>query len=148
MADTRDQAFHELLSRGEVSGPVSNPVVEQVEAELGVSLPDQYRAFLRRYGAAVVPGAAIYGIVEAPNEPPLWSDVRPLTVELRDRRQAGAEDCSFIPVSEDGTGIYFYLNTCAAPRTEVWAVGPGVNCLVSDDLRDFVLGLAKGTLKF
>ena len=145
MAGTNELAFRDLIARGERAGSVASKVVDAAEAELGVTFPDQYRDFVQRYGAAILPGAEIYGLVErAQNDPPVWVDVRRLTGDLRRQRQAGSENLEYLPVTEDGTGIYFYFNTRAAPNTEIWAVGPGIHRLVSRDFHEFTVKLASG----
>ena len=45
-----------------VSGPQSESAVSAVEQALGVSLPQDYRSFLRQFGALHLPGEGISGI--------------------------------------------------------------------------------------
>ncbi len=140
-------AVQRLLEDGVVAGPAPNGAIAAAEAGLGVTFPDQYRDFLERYGAALIGGVEIYGIVDASkNDPPLWQDVRTATGRLREHRQVGTENAQYLLISEDGTGVYFYLNTGAAPDVEVWAIGPGVRRAVSKDLYEFVLDVAGGRL--
>lgn len=144
---TAEDAFHELVLEGEAAGGASDLEIEAAETRLGLVFPQQYRDFLRRYGAALLPGVEIFGLVEpARNDPPLWNDIREVTELLRSQGQAGSEDRCYLPISEDGTGVYFYLNTATAPRVEIWAVGPGVHQLISDDLHAFASKLANGRL--
>ena len=142
---TADNAFHNMALAGEVAGGVSDAEIEAAETRLGVVFPQKYREFLRHYGAAILPGASIYGLVDASrNNPPLWTDIREITEELRSQAQVGAEDPNYLPISDDGTGIYFYLNTAIAPAVEIWAVGPGIHKLIADDLYAFAHKLAGG----
>ena len=109
--------------------------------------PEEYRQFLRLCGAALVPGAQIYGLVEpSRNDPPLWIDVRTVTELLRGWCQAGTEEPGYLPISDDGMGVYFYLDTTAAPNVEIWGIGPGVRTRISGGLYEFALKLTKGQL--
>jgi len=143
-----DDAFHKLVAlAGEVAGGASDAEIEAAEAKLGLVFPQKYRDFLRSYGAALLPGAEIFGLVDVTrNDPPLWTDVRKVTEQLRSRGQAGTEDGRFLPISEDGTGVYFYLNTAIAPGVEIWAVGPSVRQLIGNDLYVFASDLASGQI--
>lgn len=142
-----DDAFHKLALAGEIAGGASDAEIEAAETKLGLVFPQKYRDFLRSYGAALLPGAEIFGLVDATrNNPPLWTDIREVTEQLRSEGQVGAEDGCFLPISEDGTGIYFYLKTSTAPGVEIWAVGLGVRQLVADDLYVFASELASGQL--
>lgn len=147
MPGANELAFLDMMAQAECVGPVSSEVVDAAEAELELAFPDQYRDFVQGYGAALLPGAELYGVVtQARSDPPVWVDVRQMTRALRQQGQAGAEDISYLPVSEDGTGIYFYFNTRASPGTEIWAVGPGVHRLVSKDFHEFAVELASGRI--
>ena len=144
---TVDYAFHKLALAGEFAGGVSDADIEAAETKLGLVFPQKYRDFLRNYGAAILPGAEIFGLVDpSHNNPPLWTDIREITEQLRSKGQAGAEDGCYLPISDDGTGIYFYLNTSNAPDVEIWAVGPGVRQLIANDLYVFASKLACGQL--
>jgi hypothetical protein len=141
-------AFDDLCTQGNFSGPASEQAIGQAQNELKVVFPQEYKEFLERYGAVLIPGAEIFGLPDtSKNSPPLWNDVISVTLNLREQRQYGSENVSFIPIAEDGTGVYFFLNTHASPRTEILAIGLGVNKLVSSSLYEFVLDLAGGRLQ-
>lgn len=130
---------------GQFSGPVSRNRILAAEAELGVSFPESYRDFLERYGAASLPEASLYGLTnENENCPSFWQDILVETKRQRQVGQIGAADRAFVPISDDGMGTYFYLNTRASPHTEIWAIGPYDSFLVSRDLRAFVLTIQQG----
>jgi hypothetical protein len=148
-SSTADDAFQKLAAIGEIAGGVSEVDIEAAEGKLGLAFPQQYREFLRSYGAAILPGTEIFGLVDASrNDPPLWTDIREITGKLRSAGQVGAGDQCFLPISEDGTGVYFYLNTAVAPDVEIWALGPGVRQLIGHDLFAFASTLASGQLAF
>ncbi len=139
------EEFDRLCTDGQVSGPVAEAAIRHAESELGVVFPTEYREFLSQYGAALVDGAEIYGLPDpARNNPPLWHDVISMTQRLRAWGQLGSENAAFLPISSDGMGVYFFLDTGASPQTKVWAIGPGVNRTISDNLRGFVLDFVEG----
>ena len=107
--------FVQLLKAGELSGPVDEADIARAEGKLGVEFPVEYRELLRTSGAVVADGFEIYGLFPAADDdgPPLWQDVVEVTERLRALGQAGSERKGFVPISEDGTGIYFYLDTGA-----------------------------------
>lgn len=144
---TRRNDFELLCRGGEIAGPASVQEIEFAQAELGVTFPTEYRDFLTQFGALVVAGIEIFGLpdLEKPH-PPLWQSVVAVTKQLRCWGQAGADRAAFIPISEDGTGIYFFLDTAVEPTTRIWAVGPGVETQVSSDFYDFFIDLSEGKI--
>lgn len=142
--------FDLLCAEGEVAGPASNADIARAEAELGVKFPEEYREILLKYGAIIAPGVGVYGLIpkNVNNDPPLWQDIVSVTKELRGWGQAGAEEQNLIPISEDGTGVYFYLDTSESPKTRIVAVGPGVEKVFDADLFSFLTDLAAGELAF
>jgi hypothetical protein len=126
------EGFDLLCKEGDVSGSVDDEAIAQAEAALGVRFPAEYCELLRQYGAIVAPGLDVYGLIpkSTKNDPPIWHDVVTVTNELRGWHQVGTEKKEFIPISGDGTGVYFYLDTSEAPRTKICAVGPGVEIFV------------------
>jgi hypothetical protein len=86
------ERFKKLCAVGEVSGPVSDELINSAQSELGVNFPEEYVEFLREFGAAIVSGAQVYGIPDHEKKnPPLWQNVVLLTRQLRDLKQAGTE---------------------------------------------------------
>lgn len=143
------QQFDEMCAGGAVSGPSSEAEILAAEAELKVSFPQQYRDFLERFGAGLFAGIEVYGLPDPEkNDPPLWQDVVEVTKQLRDWGQAGTENPEYVPISEDGTGVYFFLDTAASPGTKVVAMGPGVERVVSSDLFAFFIDLSERRIKF
>ncbi|HTN14088.1 MAG TPA: SMI1/KNR4 family protein [Sphingomonadaceae bacterium] len=142
--------FDLLCREGDVSGPIGDEAIGRAEAELGVQFPAEYRELLRQYGAVQASGLEVYGLLDESNidDPPVWQDVVSITKKLRGWGQAGTEKHEFVPISEDGTGVYFYLDTSEAPRTKICAVGPGVEKVFDTDLFSFLFDLAKGHLVF
>jgi len=117
------------------------------EAQLGVVLPHEYREFVQNFGAGLLPGVEIFGLPDpVRNNPPIFTDVIALTKRLRQRNQAGAERPDLLPISEDGTGIYFFISGCNGGSTEVIAIGPGVEQVIAPSFQSFVVGWAERTL--
>ncbi|GAB2204989.1 hypothetical protein ROS1_18050 [Roseibium sp. ROS1] len=143
-----NRKFEEMCAGGEVYGPVPEAAVAAAEADLGVRFPEQYRDFLQRFGSGLIGGVEIYGLPGfEKNDPPLWQDVTKVTKQFRDWGQAGAENPAYIPISDDGTGIYFFLDTKASPRTKILAIGPGVERAISSDLFTFFVDLSEGRIQ-
>jgi cell wall assembly regulator SMI1 len=141
--------FSNLCTEGEISGPCGEEAIEKAEVALGVRFPDQYRHFLTNFGSMLACGIEIYGLPDpTKNDPPLWQDVVAVTKQLRDWEQAGSENLAYVPIADDGTGVYFFLDTGEAPNTKVVAVGAGVEADVSTDLFKFAVDLSQGKIAF
>jgi len=141
--------FSNLCAEGEISGPCTKEAIEKAEAVLHLRFRDQYRHFLANFGSMLASGIEIYGLPDPiKNDPPLWQDVVTVTKQLRDWEQAGSDNPAYVPIAEDGTGVYFFLDTREAPNTKVIAVGPGVEVEVSDDLFEFAVDLSQGKIAF
>lgn len=89
------------------SGGVSDDVIQECEAWLGVSLPFSYRAFLSRWGRLAFGGSEFYGFTRdgfAATRAPsfLW-----LTKTVRERGDIGQFD---VVVKSSGFGPYFVLH--------------------------------------
>jgi cell wall assembly regulator SMI1 len=139
------EEFDQLCSAGETSGPCTEKQIADAELELKVQLPSQYRSFLSEYGAVVANGVELYGLPNiGADEMPLWQDVVKVKKQLVDWGQAGSENPSFVPITEDGTGVYFYLDASSAPETKIIAVGAGIEKTVSSDLFEFAVQMSKG----
>lgn len=140
--------FDQICANGEVSGPASTQEIEHAEKELGVKFPKEYQEFLEEFGAVLANGVEVYGLPSSElNAPPLWQNVVTVTKELRDWGQVGADQSALIPISEDGTGVYFFLDTRVSPETKIWAIGPRVEKVVASNLFDFVVELSEGTIE-
>ncbi len=139
--------FDQLCKTGEVYGPINDCEIAQAEAELGVLFPSEYHEFLRKYGAVLADGIEVYGLPKTDgSNPPLWQDVVAVTKQLRDWGQIGADRHSFIPICDDGSGVYFYLDTSSSPATKIYAVGPGVERAFDASLFRFLLDLSERKL--
>jgi hypothetical protein len=141
------EGFDLLCRNGNVSGPIGKEAIERAEKELGVQFPAEYRELLLQYGAVLVPGLEVYGLLAEPNlgAPPMWLDVISVTKELRGWGQVGTERNEFIPISDDGTGTYFFLDTSKSPNTKIWVIGPGVRKELDTDLFSFLFDAATGS---
>lgn len=136
-----------LCRRGQVSGPVNIPAIEQAEAELGVQFPLEYREFLKEFGAVIADGIGVYGLPNSDtNAPPMWQDVVAVTNELRNWGQVGTERKGFVPICDDGTGVYFFLDATKSPKTNIWAIGPGVDKIVSSNFSEFLIDMSNGKI--
>ena len=144
-----NEKFEKMCVSGEVSGPCSETTIHDAEAALNVSFPQQYRDFLTNFGSGLFAGIEVYGLPDpVKNDPPLWQDVVKVTKQLRGWGQAGTDNPKFVPITEDGTGVYFFLDTAASPSTKILAVGPGVERMVSSDLFAFLVDLSEGRIQF
>ncbi len=124
---------------------MSDLQISEAEAELGVQFPSEYHEVLRKYGAVLADGIEVYGLPKIEgNGPPLWQDIVAVTKQLREWEQVGADHESFIPICEDGSGIYFYLDTSASPATKIYAIGPGKEHKFEISLFRFLLDLSEG----
>lgn len=144
------KAFDLLCAEGEVAGPIDREVIAQAEADLDVEFPAEYRDILLQYGAIIAPGMEVFGLIPkgVNNDPPLWQNVVSVTKELRGWGQVGTEKKNLIPISDDGTGVYIYLDTLASPHTKICAIGPGVEKVFEIDLFSFLIDFAKGKFAF
>ena len=143
-----DHDFRALCQKGISAGPVSIESIRNAETVLGVEFPAHYIEFLKEFGAVLLEGVEIFGLVDpGENDPPMWQDVVDVTIQLRGWNQAGSERKNFIPISEDGTGVYYYLETGQANVSNVWAVGQGVEKMVAENLHQFTLNSISGKLE-
>ena len=134
---------------GEFSGPCSELAISIAEAELNVKFSQQYRDFLSVYGSGFFEGVEVFGLPDPiKNNPPLWQDVVVLTKALRKEGQAGTENLSYIPIAEDGTGVYFFLDSSDFSLTKILAIGPGIEKVIANDLVDFVIDFSEGKIQY
>ena len=144
--------FHRLCAEAETSGPVPEPNIAAAEAALGLSFPPDYRAILARYGAILGEGLEVFGLPCAdPDAPPLWQDVVEETRALRALGQAGTERPGLLPISDDGTGVYFFLDTEAETgdgTARILAIGQGWERVYTQPLHDFLMDLAENRIAF
>lgn len=135
------------------AGPAKEELILTVEQSLGVAFPSQYRAFLRRYGAALLRGVELYGITNNPgnlrDKPPQWTDLRMIahyTLPEGLPRKV-------IPISSNGGDYTYYLTIEAKGKVaaaSVVAYGPGLDGVqVASDFFDFIeKAISKGTQSF
>jgi cell wall assembly regulator SMI1 len=144
-----NEKFEKMCADGEVSGPCSLAAIDDAETALNVTFPQQYRDFLTNLGSGLFAGIEVYGLPDpVQNDPPIWQDVVKVTKQLREWGQAGADNPKYIPIAEDGTGVYFFIDTAAAPGTKILAIGPGVEREVSSDLFAFLVDLSEARIQF
>jgi hypothetical protein len=88
------------------AGAVDEKTIREVDEQFGISIPAEYRAFLREYGATLVSMKfEIYGLVTDSRELNLWSDLRhELRLHARHRLPT-----AMIPITSDGSECRFYL---------------------------------------
>jgi hypothetical protein len=126
------------------SGPVGDDAIRQAERELGVVFPREYRELLSEFGSIIGKGFEVYGLpASTDDEPPVWRHVVRVNKQLRLLRQGGTERSGFVAISDNGMGVYFFLDTSSSPETSIWAVGPGIDRMVSQELADFLANFAK-----
>jgi len=140
-----------LLDRADCAGPASEELILGAEQSLGVAFPSQYRAFLRRYGAARwFRRGELFGLTYEQNsvrgKPPMWVDLRWVA------RYSLPEGMprKLVPIASDGGDYKFYLTTEARGKVAAGSVvvyGPGLDGVeVAPDFFEFVEKAAsKGT---
>jgi len=98
--NSTENEFRTLCQNGITAGAVAPSKVNHAEKSLGVVFPTEYRAFLQEFGAILVQGIEIYGIIEPnKNDPPMWQEVVDITQRLRNMKQAGTEYHNLVPIS-------------------------------------------------
>jgi cell wall assembly regulator SMI1 len=142
--------FQILMERSDFAGPIAVELIESVESKLSVRFPNDYRSFLRQYGAVVGHGFEIAGIYtrETNDEPPMWRSVLDIAESFRRSSNDGIPE-SLIPISDNGMDLTYYLDTAGiyGDMGAVIAFGPGCDTVViSDNFVDFVLRLGKKEL--
>jgi hypothetical protein len=114
-----------LLEKADCFGPLTDEFISGVERQHGVTFPSEYRAFLLQYGAALLPGLEVYGLVptHGDGEPPVWNDLR----AGLERRLDGLP-ANLVPISDDGCDLRFYLSCDDGPAFgTVLIYGPGAD---------------------
>lgn len=145
MSDTPNNNM--IITTFEVAGPVDDKIIDSAELLLKVKFPQEYRDFLRDYGAAMGAGFDIAGLAEeVTDEPPLWDDVVEFTRNMRDAVGKVGSYSDLVALSNDGMDITFYLRTDDTHCGEVLALGPGVETLVAKSFNEFLNKLSKGIL--
>ncbi|WPH17125.1 SMI1/KNR4 family protein [Variovorax paradoxus] len=111
-----------LLKQGDCYGSVPEELISEVEHRHGLVFPSEYRAFLLKFGAALMSGWEVFGLVPSTTdgEAPTWCDIRPLL-----QRPAPGVPSGWVPISDDGMDSQFYL-ACAPGdgQGEVFVLGP------------------------
>ncbi len=121
-----------------IAGACSPADIKRAELALGVSITGEYKEFLLNHGALIANGKSIYGLFDlSSNDPPLWDDLIDVNIMLRKNNQIGSENRNFIAISDDGQGTYYFLDTKSS-NTNIHAIGPDVNKIVSTSLDDFI----------
>lgn len=88
-------------------GPVEEGKIIQAEEQLKICFPEDYRSFLKKYGAGFLGSFEIYGIIpnlerkSIPNG--IW-----LTEDLREKDQMPE---SYVAIGFDGFGNYYCIDT-------------------------------------
>lgn len=123
-------SIRSLLSKADLAGGASEEVISSAEQQHGLHFPDEYRAFLRAYGAALLSGFEINGLVKSCDDgPPLWPDVRTLLQKTTSKKMPKG----LVPISDDGGDYRFYLQCEQQQDSELGNVlvyGPGRNGVI------------------
>lgn len=67
---------------------------------------------------------------------------------MRQSGQVGADRQGFVAIGDDGSGVYFYLDTSNSPETRLCGIGPGVEKRFDVGLFRFFLDLTEGKVIF
>jgi len=146
-SDMLGRDFDDLCSSGTVVGPVAAEHIDRAERELGLTFPQEYSEFLRKYGALVANGLELYGLPPiADDGPPMWTDVVSMTLELRRYGQIDESMVWLMPFSEDGMGSYFCMDVRCVAEPDIWAIGPGVQQVVCKGLQRFAFDWLAGRI--
>ncbi len=140
---TSKEIFERVIKNGMVSGNVPLNLVSEAEKKLGVIFPNQYIEFLKEYGAIMLNGCEIFGIIstdwEKSDETPLFSSVVNETEIYRKKNSFFAENLSYIPISSDGYSKVFFLDTNLSPKTCIKSFDFGQEICASKDIYEFCL---------
>lgn len=148
MAATNEN-FRKFCEASLTAGGASPSQIANAESSLGVVFPKSYRAFLEEFGAMIANGFEVFGIIESEkNSPPMWQQVVDVTSQLRRLGQVGTERSHLVPISEDGLGVYFFLNTNCSGNGEVLAIGLGVDEVIAEDLESFAVRMNSGDMQY
>ena len=91
-----------------VAGPVEEAAVNELEAAVGFQLPSDYRAFVMRYGGAIVGAYSIYGVGASDAMGDNESSAMQVTERFRMQKWPGTG--SALVVSTDHAGNAITLN--------------------------------------
>jgi hypothetical protein len=119
-------------------GEVPEADIAKAETDLGFRFPEDYRFFLKEFGAALTEGREIYGLFPSnPEEPPMWQNVIDVRQDLMRSGVYVDKPYTYLPISGDGMGVTFYLNRGQEDNGTVHAMGPGVNERVASFFTEF-----------
>ena len=110
------------LDSADCAGGVTEELIRSTEERYDLVFSTEYRFFLRRYGAALLPGFEVYGLIESriSDGPPVWTDLRNVLRNLADNKIP----LELIPISDDGGDYKFYMKSNA---DAVVIYGPGLD---------------------
>ncbi|OYD49898.1 hypothetical protein CBY09_13195 [Acidovorax kalamii] len=135
------------LEQGSVPGPAPEALILSVEQQYRLTFPSDYRAFLLKYGAALMPGFEVFGLVAShtDGEAPTWSDIRSFL-----RKSPPCVPSGWVQISDDGMDHRFFL--ACAPRSDnsgVFVLGPAAQgTRVSPNFSAFVEAAASYGIEF
>ncbi|MCC5850471.1 MAG: SMI1/KNR4 family protein [Verrucomicrobia bacterium] len=136
--------FNDIFSSSITAGEASHKAVDRAEFSLNVKFPKEYRDFLEAFGALIGDDFEIAGVFDSSeDEPPIWKHIVNTTKQFR-RMTGGNISNALIPISDDGSGKVFYLDT-SNPFGAVYCYGPGLDGKkVAESFKEFVVKLANG----
>ena len=111
--DYLDQVLQSCAKFAFFAGKTEDGQIREAEAELGICFPEDYRIFLKRYGALTMGGLEIYGILKEPLQS--VPDMVWTTEALRER----GLPAQYVPVGFDGFGGYYCLDTESTAKTGI-----------------------------
>lgn len=120
-------------------GKIPETDIAKAETEIGFRFPEDYRFFLMEFGAALTKGYEIYGLFPTdPVEPPMWQNMIDVRQDLMRSGVYADQPDTYVPISDDGMGVTFYLNCGQEDKGAVHAMGAGVNERVASSFAEFV----------
>lgn len=149
------QALEKLFTRSPIlrADPADLEEINEAERKVGVSLSDDYKEFIHRYGGAVVGARRIFGVRRAePMAPRMWSLVD-VTSHYRTKRWPGVDRWAVIsmdpggnPIGLDATGqVWTFDHDFGGGKVEV--VAPDFEAFLKCCLADLAKNAAGGWRK-
>jgi len=117
-----------------IAGPASEDKVSEIEAFAGFPLPSDYKAFIERYGGAIVGPYSVFGFGASDAMADDESSVIQVTERFRSQRWPGTQED--IVISMDHAGNPITLDRCG--HIHRFDHDSGVSENISDSFEGFI----------
>lgn len=88
-----------------VAGPPQEAEMAKLEAAIGFALPADYRAFVKRYGGAIVGAYSVFGIGASDEMGDDEASAMQMTERFRAQKWPGTEDALVISMDHAGNAV-------------------------------------------